>query len=128
MKKTISKLQMRSYCWLPLIAVCVVLPVRADQMSFTASSSGQNGHLTLTGFDPSLGTLTGVTVSVDFDTFTNSTSNDREATGTVNVVASFTGQLDLPDSTTLDLAASASLDAFIGASETVSVDPDDHFI
>jgi len=127
MKKPISKIQTRSYCWLPLIVMCVVLPARADQMSFKTSSSGSSGNLTLSGFDASLGTLTGVTVSVDFLDVIFFNSNDAKAVGTVDGVASFAGQLDLPDSTSLGLGANESLDVFIDAGDSASVDPEDQF-
>jgi hypothetical protein len=125
MKKPISKIQTRSYCWLPLIVMCAVLPARADLISFTGDSFSGSGNLTLSGFDPSLGTLTGVSVFVDFDNDTSFVSDALSVSGTVDGVASFTGQVHLPDSTTLDLTASAPLVTFLAALGEADVDPDD---
>lgn len=97
MKKATSKSQARSYYWLPLIVMCMVLPVRADQMTSMASSSSQNGSLTVSGFDTTFGTLTEVDLS--FSYVRNITVTTNQDTPIFFDVASqiIEGVLDEPD-------------------------------
>jgi hypothetical protein len=97
MKQTNSKLQAWRCAWLPLIAFCAGLPAHADLLSYTADSNTASGAWTVTGFDPSKGTLNSVELDVNYS-FAVTLTNNSATTENYKVVDGVDVTVDQPDS------------------------------
>ncbi|MGA7239201.1 MAG: choice-of-anchor E domain-containing protein [Bryobacteraceae bacterium] len=96
MEQTNWKLQARRCAWLPLMVFCAGLPAHADLLSYTADSNTVSGTWTVTGFDPSKGTLNSVELDVNYG-FTATLTSNSTTTEIYNASENIDVAVDQPD-------------------------------
>jgi hypothetical protein len=127
MKKQCWTTQAWRHVWLPLIVLYAGLPAHADVLNYTATDPNATGNWTVSGFDPSKGTLNLVRLELDDYSFLTSLSNLSAVTQNYTISYDIDVTVDQPDgSPALTLSTdSPSVEFLLPGQNVTSLRPGD---